>query len=131
MNPCTAVSSLSSGPGASTLYETHFLLALVTTWVIEIPVLFALVRYAFCYKALPLTKIIFIGALCTSLTLPYLWFVLPPFVDAAYYPLIGEGLVVLVEAAILNRLLGLKWTVASVCSLVMNAASFFLGLFLL
>ena len=115
----------------STLYETRFLLALVTTWVIEIPVLVALLRYVFRDKALPLTKIIFTGVLCTALTLPYLWFVLPPYVDAAYYLLIGECLVVLVEAVILNRLLGLGWKRAAICSVLMNAASFFLGLFLL
>jgi len=103
----------------------------VTTWAIEIPVLFVLVRYAFRNRALAARRIVFAGALCTALTLPYLWFVIPPYVDAAYYPLIGESLVVVVEAVILNRLLGLKWPVAGACSLVMNAASFFLGLFLL
>jgi len=103
----------------------------VTTWAIEIPVLFVLVRYAFRDRGLSVLRIVVAGALCTAITLPYLWFVLPPFVDAAYYPLIGEGLVVVVEAVILNRLLGLKWTVAGICSLAMNAASFFLGLFLL
>ena len=39
------------------LYETYFLLALVTTWIIEISVLIALVRFAFRDKSLPLTKI--------------------------------------------------------------------------
>jgi hypothetical protein len=124
-------SSHSSGPGVRTLYETRFLLALVTTWAIEIPILFALLRYVFRNRDLPILRIVFAGALCTALTLPYLWFVLPPFVDAAYYLLIGEGLVVLVEAAVLNRVLGLEWKQAGICSLAMNAASFFLGLFLL
>ncbi len=113
------------------LYETSFLLALVTTWVIEIPVLIVLIRFLFRDKTLPLSRIIGIGALCTALTLPYLWFVLPPYVDAAYYPLIGEMLVFLAEALILNRLLGLSGRVAIVCSFFMNAASFLLGLYLL
>jgi hypothetical protein len=113
------------------LYETKFLLALVTTWCIEIPVLVALIRYAFRDKTLPIEKIIGIGALCTALTLPYLWFVLPPVVDAAYYPLTGETLVVIVEAVVLNRVLGLTVKQSLACSLVMNAASFFLGLYLL
>lgn len=113
------------------LYETYFLLALLTTWVIEIPVLAALIRFAFRDTTLPLRKIIGIGALCTALTLPYLWFVLPPFVDAAYYVQIGEALVFLVEAVILNRLLGLELKRALICSFVMNAASFLLGLVLL
>ena len=113
------------------LYETRFLLALVTTWIIEILVLVALIRFVFRDTTLPLIKIAFIGALCTALTLPYLWFVLPPFVDAAYFPLIGEVLVVIVETVLLNRLLGLDLKRAGVCSFVMNAVSFLLGLVLL
>lgn len=113
------------------LYETRFLLALVTTWVIEIPVLIALIRFGFRERGIPLSTIAGAGALCTALTLPYLWFVLPPFVDAAYYPLIGEVLVMGVEAVVLNRVLGLEAKRAAVCSLVMNAVSFLLGLIIL
>lgn len=113
------------------LYETRFLLALITTWAIEIPVLIALVRIAFRKKDITLVTIAGVGALCTALTLPYLWFVLPPFVDAAYYPLIGEVLVVIAEAVLLNRLLGLDIKRAGVCSFVINAVSFGLGLVLL
>jgi hypothetical protein len=113
------------------LYETQFLLALVTTWAIEIPILIALVRFVFRNRVLPVISIIGAGALCTALTLPYLWFVLPPYVDAAYSVAIGETLVVLVEALILNRVLGLHLKAALACSLAMNAASYFLGLFLL
>jgi hypothetical protein len=113
------------------LYETRFLLALVTTWAIEIPVLLLLIRLVFRDKTLPLVKIIGTGALCTALTLPYLWFVLPPYVDAAYYILIGETLVFLLESLILNRVLGLSPKIAVVCSCIMNAASFVLGLYLL
>ena len=113
------------------IYETRFLLALVTTWAIEIPILIVLIRFVFHDKTQPLIRIIGIGALCTALTIPYLWFVLPPYVDAAYYPLIGETLVFLVEAFMLNRLLGLNPKIAIICSFVMNAASFLLGLYLL
>jgi hypothetical protein len=113
------------------LYETYFLLALVTTWAIEIPILIALIRFAFRDKSIPIPRIVAIGALCTALTLPYLWFVLPSFVDAAYYVQMGEVLVFIVEALILNRLLGLEPKRAVICSFVMNAASFLLGLVLL
>lgn len=113
------------------LYETYFLLALVTTWAIEIPVLAALVRLVFCNRDLPMVRIIGTGLLCTALTLPYLWFVLPPYVDAAYYPLIGEGLVMAAEAGVLRLVLGLDMKKAAVCSAFMNAASFILGLYLL
>jgi hypothetical protein len=113
------------------LYETRFLLALAVTWAVEIPVLIAFIRFVLRNKTLPIHKIIGVGALCTALTIPYLWFVLPPYVNAAYYPLIGETLVFLVEAFVLNRLLGLKPEIALVCSFVMNMASFLLGLYLL
>ncbi|MCK9580174.1 MAG: hypothetical protein M0Q92_06955 [Methanoregula sp.] len=113
------------------LYETYFLLALVTTWIIEIPVLIVLIRFAFRDRTIPILKIIGVGLLCTALTLPYLWFVLPPFVDGAYYIQAGEALVFLAEAAILYRLLGLDLKRALACSLFMNAASFLLGLVLL
>ena len=113
------------------IYETWFLLALITSCIIEIPLLIALIRFVFHDRNLPVGRIVIVGALCTALTLPYLWFVLPPFVDAAYYPLIGETFVVVVEGAILNRVLGLDARRAIVCSLVMNAASYLLGLILL
>lgn len=113
------------------LYEALFLLALVTTWAIEIPILILLVRFVFRDKTLPLAGIIGTGALCTALTLPYLWFVLPPYVDAAYYVLIGETSVVLVEAVLLTRVLGLNPKVSIICSLAMNAASYGLGFYLL
>jgi hypothetical protein len=113
------------------LYETRFFLALITTWAIEIPVLIAIIRFVFRNNTVPVLKIIGTGALCTALTLPYLWFALPPFVDAAYYIIIGESLVFLAEAVILNRLLGLRPEIAVACSFVMNLASFLLGLYLL
>ncbi|NMB78565.1 MAG: hypothetical protein GYA23_05665, partial [Methanomicrobiales archaeon] len=101
------------------LYETYFLVALFSTWLIEIPILVALIRFIFRETSLPLPRIIGAGALCTALTLPYLWFVLPPFVDAAYYVEIGEGLVILAETLILNRLLALDLKRAFICSLFM------------
>jgi hypothetical protein len=113
------------------LYETQFLLALAITILTEVPVLIALIRFAFRENRISIRRIFFIGALCTALTLPYLWFVLPPFVDAAYYPLIGELLVVLVEAGLLNQLLGLDVKRAAACSLIMNAMSFGIGLLIL
>jgi hypothetical protein len=113
------------------LYETQFLLALLTTWAIEIPILIVLIRYIFRENNFSIPRILGAGALCTALTLPYLWFVLPPYLEAAYYIPVGEMLVVLVEALILNKVLGLNPKIALVCSIIMNSASYFLGSFLL
>ena len=112
------------------IFETQFLLALVTTWILEIPVLIVLVRYIFRETSLSLTSITAAGALCTALTLPYLWFVLPAYLDVYYIP-VGELLVALTEALILNRVLKLNPKTALVCSFVMNFISYFLGSFLL
>ena len=67
------------------------------------------------------------GLLCTGLTLPYLWFILPSYVDTAYYVPVGETLVVIAEAGVLHFVAGLVWKRAAACSLIMNMASFGLG----
>jgi len=76
-------------------------------------------------------KIIVAAFLASLLTLPYLWFVLPPFVDARYYLWIGEGLVGLTEAVLYTLLLGIRIDKTLLISLSANAASYFLGRFLL
>ena len=113
------------------LYVTHFILALVTTWVIEILISIVVLRFVFHDQNLPIGKIIFTGALCTALTLPYLRFVLQPYTDPVYYPLIGESFVVIVEAVILNRVLDIRMKQAVMCSLAMDSASYVLGFYLL
>lgn len=113
------------------LYETHFLLALAMTLALEVPIIIIVIRIMFRNRDLSLTRIFGAGILCTTVTLPYLWFVLPPYVDAAYFPFVGEVLVVAIEALILNRLLGVAPKTAITCSLIMNAASYGFGLFLL
>jgi hypothetical protein len=113
------------------LFQTQFLLALVTTWIIEIPVLFGLLRIVFRDRTISRMRIIFAGILCTALTLPYLWFIIPPYVNLAYYTVIGETLVIIIEAIILNRVLGLQPKAAVTCSAGMNIASYVFGLFLL
>jgi len=113
------------------LFQTLFFLALATTWAIEIPVLFGLIRIVFRDRTISRAEILFAGMLCTALTLPYLWFVIPAYVNLAYYTVTGETLVIVVEAIILNRVLGLQPKAAIVCSFGMNLASYVLGLFLL
>ncbi|HII99118.1 MAG TPA: hypothetical protein HA272_07695 [Methanoregula sp.] len=112
------------------IFETQFLLALVTTWILEIPVLIILVRYYFRQTTLSITRITAAGVLCTALTLPYLWFVLPVYLDVYYIP-VGELFVAFTEALILNKVLKLDPKVALLCSFVMNFISFFFGSILL
>ncbi|MBU1197154.1 hypothetical protein KJ765_01440 [Candidatus Micrarchaeota archaeon] len=64
----------------------------------------------------------------STLTLPYLWFVLPPFVNSAYYILFGEVLVTLAETLLLSYLLRLKLRNALVLSVAANTVSYSVGL---
>jgi len=117
-------------PGFIMTYETQFLVALGTTEVIEVPILAALIRFLYQDKTLPLSRIIWIGLLCNALSLPYLWFVFPSFIDPAYCIVVGESVVTVVEAVILWKVLGLNWKEAGVCSIIMNLASYSFGHFL-
>ncbi|MCX6751663.1 MAG: hypothetical protein NT161_02770 [Candidatus Nomurabacteria bacterium] len=111
------------------LYEQKFLLALFLTLISEVPIVFVLVRYFYKYKDIKIPTIVFVGILASVLTLPYLWFVLPAFVfNQTLYVMLGETLVVLIEAIIYYKLLKLKLLDSLVISLIANIVSIILGL---
>ncbi len=111
------------------LYEQKFLLALLLTLISEVPVVFVIVRYLYKYRDIKIPTIFFVGILASVLTLPYLWFVLPAFVFERFtYLVLGELLVILVEAFIYFKLLKLKLLDAFVVSLLSNITSIILGL---
>ncbi|MFA4824309.1 MAG: hypothetical protein WC593_04040 [Methanoregula sp.] len=109
------------------IYETQFLFALVLTWLVEVPVLWFLIRTIVKLRDVPVIRIIFTGILATALTLPYLWFVLPAYIGATHYLLIGELFVIAVESVILNQILRIRPGLSIALSAVMNAASFIVG----
>jgi hypothetical protein len=108
-------------------YETQFLFALVMTWLVEIPLLCFSVRTVLKRNDVPAIRIIFAGILASALTLPYLWFVLPPYIGTTYYLLIGELFVIAVESVILNQILRIRPGLSIALSAVMNTASFVVG----
>ena len=111
------------------LYETLFLQSLIFTWIIEIPLLFVAVRYIL--KSEKSVWDIFVtGILMTALTLPYLWFVMPPYLDMSWYPLNGEIIVILVESAVIWHLLRIKPQYSVILSAFVNASSYLLGVLL-
>ncbi|HEX3000912.1 MAG TPA: hypothetical protein VHN82_00845 [Methanoregula sp.] len=110
------------------LYETHFLIALCVTCLVEVPLLFFLIRYILKEKDLSVVRIISTGLLATAVTLPYLWFVLPAFTNGVYYPLVGELLVIAAEATIFYFLLRVRPIAAFFLSLVINMSSFAAGI---
>ena len=114
------------------LPETRSLIALGATLVVEVPIVVFGVKYIWKPgkkgEGLSVWDIGFVAVLASVLTLPYLWFVLPPYFDSRTYLYFGEGLVFLVEGLIYNRLLMIRILYALLISLVANALSFVFGI---
>jgi len=111
------------------LYETKFLISLLATIILELPIIFIFIRHIFKIKNLSIGNIIFSGILASVLTLPYLWFVLPPFIKSNYYILFGELIVILVESLVYNKMFKLRIEKSFVLSLTANLFSYIVGLF--
>ncbi|MBI5134290.1 MAG: hypothetical protein HZA81_02810 [Candidatus Taylorbacteria bacterium] len=107
-------------------YETLFLGALLLTLAVEAPIVWALC--AFVYEKGARGASLLAAILASSLTLPYLWFVLPEFFGFAWYSTLGEAVIVAIEALVYKQLLGLKIKDALFVSFVANAASVSVGL---
>ena len=111
------------------LYESKFLLSLFFTLLIEIPILFLLLKYFLSTKKEITNKnILVVGIIASMLSQPYLWFVLPPYINSRYYLYIGEIIVIVIEAIILNQLLNLNIKHSLIISFMMNIISFIFGL---
>jgi len=110
-------------------YEQLFIFSMFLTLIVEIPVAILLVRNFYKHKEIKTSKIIFAGIIASALTLPYFWFVLPAFIHTgnAYY-ILGESVIVIVEAVVYNQLLELKLSKAFAVSLAANIASIVVGL---
>jgi len=124
------VSAAPPAPSAQS-YERRFLIALLLTWLIEIPILFIQARFVFKVRQVSSWRILGSGLLASALTLPYLWFLLPSLLTTTSGIYLGEVLVFLVEALLYRWLLGLSYPKALLLSFTVNALSFLIGLFLL
>jgi hypothetical protein len=111
-------------------YEGMFLQALGLTVTIETTVLWGLTRLFQRDGTFPATgRVLACGILCSSATLPYLWFVLPAWVqDRHALMAIGEPAVTLAEAGILALALPAKPARALALSFACNLISFLIGL---
>ena len=110
-------------------YEQKFLFSLLLTLIIEIPIIVLFVKKFYKHKQIPTHKVIFIGAVASTLTLPYLWFVLPAYIlDRLLYIAFSEILIIFVEAVIYNQFFKLKLSKALIMSLVANVISMAFGL---
>lgn len=112
------------------LYETQFLLSLLITVVIEVIVVFLISKFVFKYNLKEQTNLMIVCVFASALTLPYLWFVIPPYIVANYYLIVGELFVVVIEIIIYKLFTKANWLQAIVISVVANVMSFLLGLFI-
>jgi len=109
-------------------YEHLFLFSLFLTLIIEIPVLFLIIKYFFKIKVKN-SLLLFTGFLCSFATLPYIWFIFPLFLKTYLsYTIIGELIVFLLESIILYFMLDLNIKKALTASFICNFISFTLGL---
>jgi hypothetical protein len=112
------------------LLQIEFLLSLGITLAIEVPLIFILLVYVFRLFKLSKRQVLIVAILASLTSLPYLWFVLPSFVDARLYVYYGEGFVLLLETIIIFLLLRVKFWQAIVTSLLANLSSYFVGLWI-
>lgn len=112
-------------------YEVQFLVALLTTTIVEVPVAAFVAKKLLRSREVPLRRLLFVATLASALTLPYFWFVLPAFVASrALYLIGGEVAITLVEALLYKELLEISWKRAVVISLCANVTSIIVGLLL-
>jgi hypothetical protein len=111
----------------SNAYELLFLRALGLSVLVELAVLVAIAKI-FKYDV-KLMILLLSGILATTLTLPYLWFLLPAFIKSRlWYLLIGETSVFVIEALIYKLTLKTSYKRAFLTSFACNSASFIVGL---
>ncbi len=106
-------------------YEYAFLAAWGITVAVETAVLLLLNLWR---KSAKTADVLFAGVLCSSLTIPYLWFVMPIFLHPRWvYVGVSESLIIVIEALLLYRLLRLSGRDAFLASLLANGASIAAG----
>jgi len=111
-------------------YETHFLIALLGTEAIEIPIVIILVRHIFRIKRLKISDVAETAFLASFMTLPYLWFVMPEYLDPEYATYIGELIVFVFEALLYYYILRPKLFTAFTISFIANLVSYLAGYYL-
>jgi hypothetical protein len=103
--------------------------SLFLTTIIETAVLFLLIRYYFKANDISNSLLLFAGIFSSFSTLPYLWFLLPQFIDSyGILAIVGETSVILTEAIIYYFVLKVNLSRALQLSFSCNISSFLIGL---
>ncbi|WP_153301799.1 hypothetical protein [Endozoicomonas arenosclerae] len=108
------------------MMTNDFLIAWLLTLALELPVIYLLL-----HKSAPRMKVLFAGFVASTLTLPWLWFVLRHWMDYNQLLLIGESLVVIIEAALLASWLQTRLRLAVPAAFLANLTSLLMGTWIL
>lgn len=110
-------------------YELLFLKSLGLTILIEMSVIVIYFRLIFRLNEVTISRLLITGFIASFATLPYLWFILPNYIDQKiWYVIIGESFAILVETIIIGVILRIKFLNSFLCSLTCNMISFLTGL---
>lgn len=109
-----------------------FWIAWLLTIFIETLVLFIIVKLFFKKDKILNLRILLVGILASTITLPLLRFVVPLFItDGMWYAVIWELLVTLIEVFVIKYWLKISWWKAILASVVCNLCSYLLGLLIM
>lgn len=110
-------------------YEFLFIKSLILTISIEMVVLILFFRLIIKSEDISISRLISTTFIASFATLPYLWFVLPTYIDQKiWYVIIGESFAVLAETFIINAILKINVLKSFLISLTCNLISFLIGL---
>ena len=110
--------------------DDRFLLALLTTVIVETGVLIAALYFVTPERRPSFQRILFAGGLASSWSLPYLWFLVPRWVSGPAYLPVGESLVILGEAVVFRFVLELRYAQCLTLSALCNLSSMGAGVVL-
>jgi hypothetical protein len=105
------------------VYERQFLAALCLSLATESLIVAAI------FRALrrPIGRAVLVCVIGTALTLPYVWFVLPPFLPGEHAMRYAELFAVTVEAILYSKFIPCAARDALLLSIAANAASYGIG----
>ena len=114
------------------IYEYNFFISLILTVLIETLTLIGFYKFIFRKEEISINKLLFVGITASSLTLPYLWFILPIMFDTRFeYVLYGEIIVFIIEIFFYYFTLQRTLKRAFIISFVCNLTSYLLGLWII
>ena len=112
-------------------YRLQFFQSLALTILIETIVIVIFFRFVVRSEKITISSLLVTGFVASFATLPYLWFIIPSYIDQKiWYIIIGESFAVLIESIIISAMLRTKYMISLLCSLTCNMISFGTGLLL-